>query len=123
MEHVSFRALARGIPHWELLSRDSEEHVSFEALALGLPHRERPLSASSSRLFSFPHLTFDSLGPPQGEARRKDPGNFENHAQILANNEHANRFEDFESSPRFFRGQGQKKRRNDHRRTRLLAHR
>ena len=30
------------------------------------------LSASSSRLFSFTHLTFDSLGPPQGEARRKD---------------------------------------------------
>ena len=29
-------------------------------------------STRSSRLFSFTHLTFDSLGPPQGEARRKD---------------------------------------------------
>ena len=35
----------------------------------------RSLSASSSRLFSFTHLTFDSLGPPQGEARRKDNAN------------------------------------------------
>jgi len=33
---------------------------------------QRSLSTSSSRLFSFTHLPFDSLGPPQGEARRKD---------------------------------------------------
>ena len=33
-------------------------------------------SASSSRLFSFALLTFDSLGPPQGEARRKDSDKF-----------------------------------------------
>jgi len=33
---------------------------------------ERSLSARSSRLFRFTHLTFDSLGPPEGEARRKD---------------------------------------------------
>ena len=30
------------------------------------------MSASSSRLFTFTHLTFDSLGPPRGEAHRKD---------------------------------------------------
>jgi len=36
----------------------------------------RSWSASSSRLVSFTHLTFDSLGPPQGEARRKDPKTF-----------------------------------------------
>ena len=34
------------------------------------------MSAGSSRLFSFSHLTFDSLGQPQGEARRKDGSTF-----------------------------------------------
>ena len=38
----------------------------------GCTRRRRRQSASSSRLSSFTHLTFDSLGPPQGEARRKD---------------------------------------------------
>jgi hypothetical protein len=39
-EHVSVRALALGLPDGEILIRDSEEHVSFRALALGLPDRE-----------------------------------------------------------------------------------
>ena len=34
------------------------------------------MSASSSRLISFTRLTFDSLGPPQGEARRKELTSF-----------------------------------------------
>ena len=38
----------------------------------GCTRRRRRQSASSSRLSSFTHLTLDSLGPPQGEARRKD---------------------------------------------------
>jgi hypothetical protein len=32
----------------------------------------RSLSASSSHLFSFTQSIFDSLSPPQGEARRRD---------------------------------------------------
>ena len=32
----------------------------------------KPLSARSSSLFYFTHLTIDSLGPPQGEVIRKD---------------------------------------------------
>jgi hypothetical protein len=39
-EHVSFRALALGLPNREVLIRDSWEHVSFRAVALGLPNRE-----------------------------------------------------------------------------------
>jgi len=33
---------------------------------------KRSLRASSSRRFSFTHLPFDSLSPPQGEARQTD---------------------------------------------------
>ena len=33
------------------------------------------LSSKNSRLFSFTHLTFDSLGTPKGEARRTDRNN------------------------------------------------
>ena len=33
-------------------------------------------SASSARLVSFTHLTFDSVGPPQGEAPRREGNNF-----------------------------------------------
>ena len=44
----------------------------FGAEGARVASSELPLSASSSRFFGFTYLTFDLLGPPQGEARRKD---------------------------------------------------
>jgi hypothetical protein len=39
-EHVSFRALALGLPNKEVICVTPEERVWFRALALGLPNKE-----------------------------------------------------------------------------------
>ena len=67
-----------------LLSQPRRIHLRHCLLLLPLKCRppfqyqpcKRSLSASSSRLFSFMHPTFDLFGLPKGEARRKDPAPF-----------------------------------------------
>jgi hypothetical protein len=60
--HVSFKALALGLPNREVPIHDSGEHVSFRALALGLPNREALCG-------SYEHVSFGALalGLPERE--------------------------------------------------------